>query len=172
MSRCWMARELVTGSDLDPNRVLNNQREDLASLFAYATLTDRVAVSFEPTYESYRRKKRDTAEGPIRVHSLLLPISARWFDPSGLFAAATSTAVFQELDSRAEKGIIEQHDSRGLLVDLAVGYRLPRRRGIFAVEVTNLLDTELEFQDNRSAHLYPKRLARLWVGAGFCRVVQ
>ena len=35
----------------------------------------------------------------------------------------------------------------GVLVDLAVGYRLPKRRGILALQVDNLLDRQLSFQD-------------------------
>jgi outer membrane receptor protein involved in Fe transport len=50
-------------------------------------------------------------------------------------------------------------DSHGLLVDLAAGYRLPKRRGVIALEVTNLLDQHLSFQDEsfRTGALDPTR---------------
>ena len=41
----------------------------------------------------------------------------------------------------------EDLDSNGLLVDLGLGYRLPKRRGVVALQVTNLLDQDLSFQD-------------------------
>ena len=43
-------------------------------------------------------------------------------------------------------------DSHGLLVDLAAGYRLPKRRGVVALQVTNLLDQDLFFPGRELPH--------------------
>jgi outer membrane receptor protein involved in Fe transport len=69
--------------------------------------------------------------------------------PSGWFAFGRTAFVAQEVEGFEDDDPNEEtrRDSQGLLVDLAGGYRLPNRRGIIAVEVANLFDTRLSFQD-------------------------
>jgi outer membrane receptor protein involved in Fe transport len=49
------------------------------------------------------------------------------------------------------------------VVDVSVGYRLPKRRGVLSLNVDNLLDEDFRFQDvdSENPSLMPERMAYL-----------
>ena len=57
------------------------------------------------------------------------------------------TFVDQEV-KRSEDSLFAQGDDNFFLVDAAVGYRFPKRRGMATLAVRNLFDTEFYYQDN------------------------
>lgn len=72
-----------------------------------------------------------------------VPITMRYFDPSGFFASLGATCVQQEMED------FSQEDSDTFVtVDAAIGYRLPRRLGIINLGIRNLLDEQFSFQDD------------------------
>jgi hypothetical protein len=123
-------------------RKLEAQRDDRAVAYVYWTPTDRIAASLELTGEYYSAKKRDSQD-PVRVQTLTVPLQLTYTTPAGWFAMARPALVAQDVDKLNDDDL----DSHGLLLDLAAGFRLPKRRGIIALEVTNLLDEHLAFQD-------------------------
>jgi TonB dependent receptor len=109
-------------------------------------------------------------ERPDRVQTVVLPLSASYFDPSGWFFKITGTYLNQKVwrPLSLADSATEQEDT--FLVGAKLGYRLPNRRGIFSVEVENLLDQDFRYQDDnfrsseeRSPRFVPEQtwLARL-----------
>jgi hypothetical protein len=139
-----LAEEVQHG---DGHRI-QNQHDDRAVGYVYWTPTDRIAVSLEMIGENFSTKLHDTTVFPQRVQTLTVPLQLTYTTPAGWFATARPALVVQDVDvSDNAPGKNTDLDSHGLLVDLAAGYRLPKRRGIIALEVTNLLNEHLSFQD-------------------------
>jgi tetratricopeptide (TPR) repeat protein len=141
-----MLRDLTLERVSDDDRKLDDQRDERAMAYLYWTLTDRIAASLELIAERYSAKKRDNPD-PLRVRTLAAPLQLTYTVPAGWFAAARSALVVQDVDGFGESDEEIRLDSEGVLVDLAAGYRLPKRRGMIALEVANLLDRGLAFQD-------------------------
>jgi outer membrane receptor for monomeric catechols len=106
----------------------------------YWTPADWLAVSTE-----YRYVREDSSPGPeVTTHSV--PVELRFFHPSGIFAGARATFVDQS--GRFEINDNLRSDSDQFWVaDAALGYRLPNRWGLTALEVSNLFDRHFHFQD-------------------------
>ena len=100
------------------------------------------------TGEYYRAKDRDNPD-LLRVWTGTIPLQLTYTLPSGWFAFGRTSYLSQEVDSFDDEDSSEEtrQDSRGVLIDLAAGFRLPKRRGVIALEIANLLDTDLKYQD-------------------------
>ena len=146
-----LSRELNAG--VDPP--LNAQRDDQVGAYLYATPSNRIALSAEIIGERYSRHEKDITAGPLRVSSLLVPLSARYFHPDGWFILARTTFVKQDVDEKlapvpGRSSQVRTDQDLGTIVDAGIGYRLPNRRGMVSVELRNLLDRRLQFQDESS----------------------
>lgn len=85
---------------------------------------------------------------PTQLDTSRLPLNIRYFDPSGFFAGAGATYVYQRMDYDAEANpAAVSGDSDFVLFDAMVGYRLPKRWGILALEGRNLTDKRFQYQD-------------------------
>jgi outer membrane receptor protein involved in Fe transport len=129
--------------------IFEDREEWLNRVYAYWTPTDRWAVSADVIYETFENQNDSelALDDPKSVDTLSLPIVARYFDPNGFFASVGVTYVDQEVtgeDVYAHK----TGESDFLVVDLGVGFRLPRRQGILSLVVQNLLDEEFDYLDN------------------------
>ncbi len=120
-------------------------RDDRATAYLYWIATDQIVMSLELIGEDYSANKRDNPSFS-RMRTLTVPLRLNYTMPAGWFATAQTSFVAQDVDQPSD-GDNTDLDSHGLLVDLAAGYRLPKRYGIIAVEATNLLDERLAFQD-------------------------
>ena len=121
------------------------QDDDRALAYLYWTPTDRIAASLEVIGEDFSAHKPDNPFAH-NVRTLTTPLRLTYASPTGWFATARTAFVAQDVD-RPDDGQNEDLDSHGVLVDLTSGYRLPKRRGVVALQVTNLLDQDLSFQD-------------------------
>jgi tetratricopeptide (TPR) repeat protein len=121
------------------------QTDDRALAYLYWTATDRISVSLELIGEYFSAEKRDN---PFinKVRTVTVPLRLTYAAPAGWFATARTAFVAQDVD-RPDNGNTTDLDSNGVLLDLAAGYRLPKRVGILAFQVTNVLDQDLSFQD-------------------------
>ncbi len=103
-------------------------------------------------YQRERFKRRDTLglDLPIQVETTSVPFVVRYFRTAGraagLFAQVGATFVQQDVDLAPTSTFVEDSEDF-VVVDAAIGYRLPRRRGILSVEVRNLFDEDFLFQD-------------------------
>ena len=139
----WLARELVVD---DSGVDLSDARDDRVGAFAYWTATNELAFTFQPMFEWYRARERESSGDPYRVRTLTLPVTAAWFHPSGVYAFGGASYLQQDIQ-QAPEGTSEQDDDWGILIDLGVGYRLPRRYGTIGFRIDNLFDEQLSFQD-------------------------
>ena len=78
----------------------------------------------------------------IRTHRL--PIALTYFHPEGFFATAAPSFVRQEVTYETNDG--EASDNFWVL-DLSLGYRLPKRYGIVSLGAKNLTDERFHFED-------------------------
>ncbi len=108
-----------------------------------------IAVSFEYLLDDYERDPipADSAR-PFELRTHSLPLTLAYYHSSGLFLKARSTYFNQRVDTLASatSDVETQRDSFSL-IDTTIGYRLPRRYGIITFSVSNLLDSEFNFQD-------------------------
>jgi tetratricopeptide (TPR) repeat protein len=117
--------------------------EDLVRAYLYWTVYRDLAVSMEYQFEDFDRDVKSAALAtPSSMHTHMLPVTLRYFHPTGLFGGLKTTYVHQKVKSTT----VDNEDNGFALVDLAVGYRLPKRYGILSFEVGNLFDKNFDFQ--------------------------
>jgi tetratricopeptide (TPR) repeat protein len=125
-----------------PTVFFQDQREDLYRVYFYWTPHSQWAVSSEYRFE----KIKSQGSGPRRVDTHSVPLAVRYFSPAGFFAELATTYVRQDVKLPSGTGFERDRDDF-VLVDAAVGYRLPKRLGVFSLEVRNLFDQGFRFQD-------------------------
>ncbi len=109
--------------------------------YLYWTPTDRIAASLELIAEHYSAKERDDpTAGVLDVRTLHRAAPAHLHHARRMVRHGADRRSWCRMSISRDDGKKTDLDSQGVLVDLAAGYRLPKRRGIIALEVTNLLD--------------------------------
>lgn len=132
----WRLRS-TTGQSF---RDIKTDREQVHSAYLYWSASDRVAVNGTLVYQSFQRlPNRD-------VSSFNIPITITYFHPNGLFAAIGGQYVNQDVRGKA---FTTTGTSSFFLANMSLGYRFPRRFGIFNVSVANLFGTQFAYQDDR-----------------------
>lgn len=119
--------------------------ENLYRGYSYWALNSNWALSGEARFE---RVKLDPLVFGLefdRLSTASVPLTIRYFNPQGIFANLGPTFVRQNVHF-PDPGS-DQLSNRFTVVDAAVGYRLPKRRGIVSLEGKNLLDKKFNFQD-------------------------
>ena len=136
---------------LDEDNVdFEDRREQLHRLYLYWTPLDQLSASAELVYDKYKSETGIATEFdnlPEEVRTVSVPLSLRYFRPSGFFAGVAGTYVDQKVE-RSEFSTQGQGSDSFFLVDAAIGYRLPKRFGILSLEVKNLFDKEFNYQDD------------------------
>ena len=156
MWRRWRGAEF-TRRDLDWPTInaltgegdFEDRDEDQHRAYAYWTPSDRWALNAELVYDKFNNERDSTlaVEVPKESKTFSVPVTATYFHPSGLFGGVGATYVDQKVrgDDFYAHGT---GDSDFTLVDLAVGYRLPKRYGIVSLAVQNIFDKEFDYLDN------------------------
>jgi hypothetical protein len=121
------------------------QDRDENSFLAYANWTPHPQWAFvaKLRLDRFEREDDGTTGPPLRVDTLGLPLSMRFFHPAGFFAALQSTFIAQEVEPADVGG-----EDDFIVFDAAVGYRLPRRSGIMSLEMENIFDEDFQYQDD------------------------
>ena len=121
-----------------------------------------LALSAEYQFERFDRDPQNTRpEAFVASKTHRVPLEFRFFHPSGIFSRARATYVNQEGLFRNAPGDLVRGSDNFWVVDLALGYRLPRRLGLVTVGIRNLFDTRFNFQDSSQTDpgiISPKRL--------------
>jgi tetratricopeptide (TPR) repeat protein len=115
-------------------------REQLYRGYLNWTPTDWASVSVEYQDEYFW-------SDAVNTNTHMLPVTLRVFDSSGLFGKLGVTYVSQKFNNYlvySNSWNIRDQDEFAL-VDMGVGYRLPKRYGIFRVEVRNLLNQKFNY---------------------------
>jgi len=123
------------------------QTEDLYRAYTYWTPHPRWALSAEYRFERLSSEILPELETTIlpELETTTIPLSIRYFSPLGVFAELGATFVQQDMEQQGSESNPSSEDF--LVLDTAIGYRLPKRRGIISLEVKNLLDEDFLFQD-------------------------
>ena len=78
-----------------------------------------------------------------------MPLNIQYFDPSGFFAGLGIIYVNQDIQL-IDPGSLTSSPTKSeefTLVNAGLGYRLPKRQGIIALEARNLFNKQFYFQD-------------------------
>ena len=159
----WRDTEVtVVGSDLGDL----DWDEQFGRAYLYWTPHPQLSASAEYQYEQFDRDQAFTGEfSATRVRTHKVPLGINYFHPNGLIGKLKATFIDQKGDFTSGPGFIagaptEEKSDDFWLVDAAVGYRLPKRRGIVSVGVTNLFDESFNFVDTDpfNPRVYPERL--------------
>ncbi|MCZ6839706.1 MAG: TonB-dependent receptor, partial [Alphaproteobacteria bacterium] len=153
LSRRDLELPRVLLSTTPPSVLTEDQDEVLYRAYLYWTPDPEWAVRAEFQYEKFEREEPpglpSPLEFPTKVNTMTVPLGVRYFRTTGLgagfFAELVATYVHQEVDVPTSTFGRDRDDF--VLVDAAIGYRLPKRRGILSLEVRNLFDEEFLFQD-------------------------
>ena len=149
-----------------------DQRHNLYFGYVYWTPAPSWAVEAQMRYDNFRRDDTVSDPRPLHIKTWSLPVVLRYFSALGWFAQLGVTYVHQEVERFPFFGApsAQKDQDPFLLVDSAIGYRLPGRHGLVSLEAHNLLDQGFKYQDDnfrtaeqRVAPFVPERtiLARL-----------
>jgi Tfp pilus assembly protein PilF len=125
--------------------------EQLHQAYIYWTPFDELAFRAGFAYDKYEKDSNDfyvrvDSQDPLAVETISVPFGLTYFDPSGFFAMAGATYVDQDVE-RLDDFDNQGHDNF-FVVDVGIGYRFPKRLGIASLQVQNLFDEGMEFQDD------------------------
>jgi tetratricopeptide (TPR) repeat protein len=125
--------------------VVENRHDDEYRAYLYWLPHPRWSLSADYRLEVLRGEFSDS--DPTRLDTTSVPIGIRYFHPNGAFGSLTTTYVRQEVGFTTPP-TYELKKADFTVVDLAAGYRFPRRLGTLSVEVKNLFRREFLYQDN------------------------
>jgi len=160
-----LAPTIIQGEEQEFNREhLQPQIEHLFRAYLYWLPGKSLAIKGEPQIEKFKRHSNDEKlvssfngnDEPVGIYTLSVPVSIEYFLPTGLFSSFTTTFVMQDLTRRQDVlGVLQKrilHETNSgvdsfYLLDTAIGYRFPNRRGILSLEGRNLLSENFFYRN-------------------------
>jgi tetratricopeptide (TPR) repeat protein len=112
------------------------RREDFYRAYANVALSKHWALTAE-----FRHDQDVMLNYTLETNAI--PLAIKFFHDTGLYAQTGPTVVWQD----ASYGAGSRLDTDFVLLDAAIGYRLPHRIGIVSLEGRNLLDDRFLYQD-------------------------
>jgi outer membrane receptor protein involved in Fe transport len=135
-----------------------------------------MAVSVELVGDLFDNNGKILDENYARLETHRLPVSVRYFHPSGISSGVTLSYVEQSGRFGREflgggdlaNDIVSDQDSFSV-VDLSLEYRLGQRRGMVGLYLRNLFDEEFKFQDTdpENPRIMPERHVSLRLELAF-----
>lgn len=144
------------------------QQERLYRTYLYWLPHAHWAVNGEFQYEQYDRAAvaLNNPNKPYEINSLSAPLTINYFHPNGFFSKVSTTYLQQSLKRLPDADPqLKEGNSDFVLLDAALGYRLPNRRGILSFEGRNLSDEQFFYRSynfqfnemNTSSRFIPTR---------------
>jgi tetratricopeptide (TPR) repeat protein len=126
-----------------PFSVRAEETEGIA--YIYKSMGQRASLSIQYIFEEFSRPRDDAIPFglPFQVRNKILPVKLRYFSPTGWFGSLGTEFVSQ----RVQDGLTGTTDRNFSLVNAALGYRFPGRRGFLQFEARNIFDKRFEFRD-------------------------
>lgn len=149
-------KQLFTGFEVSRREIdflfgpdFEDRQEDFFRAYLNWMINDRWAFTLDAAYEDYENNNpfEFNVDTPLELKTLTLPVSIKYFAPSGVFAQLQATYLYQDLE-RGEFAFSEDGEENVGLLDVAVGYRLPQRSGTVSLGVQNVLDKSFFYQDD------------------------
>jgi hypothetical protein len=132
--------------------------EYLARAYLFWTPHEWLALRAEYVYERFERAKELRIDLK-NVETHRVPFGFNFFHPTGLSTAVTATYYHQDGEFDTVRQGLKSGSDNFWLVDLALGYRLPRRYGFITLGVTNLANQNFNYYeaDLKNFFIQPKR---------------
>ena len=152
--------------------LIENNHENFYSAYLNWLLSHHWVLSAAWRYEKFEDQGCIPCQlfysTPAQLRTITLPLNIQYFDPSGFFAGLGIVYVNQNiqlLDSSSINFLPPTDPDSSLIIDpgsvtflptqsedftlinVGLGYRLPKRQGIIALEARNLFDKKFYFQD-------------------------
>jgi tetratricopeptide (TPR) repeat protein len=139
--------------DSDFDAVFEDENEQLHRAYVYWLPIPELSLSAEVAYDRFEAQTgvlTDLFGIPEELETFSIPLAARYFHPSGVFAGVGATFVDQRVvrTAAAEQAGFSDGSDQFFVVDAAIGYRFPDRRGIASLTVNNLFDEKFLYQDD------------------------
>jgi hypothetical protein len=80
------------------------------------------------------------------LQTTIMPVSLKYLHDENYFAKLTATHVRQKLRPASGFALAKSSESFNLL-DVSLGYRFPKRFGVFTIGIKNILDKSFVYQD-------------------------
>jgi len=145
--RDWQEPIPQFGNDLVIRNIVRQERNvDTLRSYLYWILGPDWGLSIEPQYDVYDKENGAPRDTPRHARTFSLPIFARYFSPLGVFGSLGATAVYQDVARQETSSLAEGSDSF-VIFDASAGFRFPQRRGVVSLEVRNVFDAPIKFQD-------------------------
>jgi hypothetical protein len=116
--------------------------EKSARPYIYWTPMDQWAIVSGMTFNLIKLEGFSPAD---RIKTLTVPLSVNYFHPSGFFASAGPTYVWQDVKNNTGQ---PEGKSDFFLIDASIGYRLPKRYGIASLSFLNVTNERFKYLDN------------------------
>lgn len=149
----------LTSPVLFPDETVDvSYRERLAHVYLYWTPSDWFSLSLEYNYERFDLDPFNAAN-LLESTTYSVPVGLRFFHPSGIFALSRGTYVHQSGEFLDSTFAFTPASDDFFVLDLAVGYRFPKRWGLASFQVRNVSDERFMFQDSDPANsrIAPRR---------------
>jgi Tfp pilus assembly protein PilF len=117
------------------------------------------ALRVEYSYNSYNLEKGLKADdnsvlapdGILKLETHKLPATISYFHSSGISGKLTATYYDQKGKFIDTTGFMTEHgEDNGLVTDLILSYRLPKRRGSASIGVKNIFNKDFNYEDRTS----------------------
>ncbi|MGR9117399.1 MAG: FecR domain-containing protein [Gammaproteobacteria bacterium] len=124
---------------VDPEGSENRWKESFYRAYIQLTHHSRWAMKIEYSLENFDNLA--AFGGPLDTDTQIVPISISYFHPTGFFAIFGANYFNQKVKLRTGT----DHDD-AVFLNLNLGYRLPKRWGIFEIRLQNLLNQAYRYQ--------------------------
>jgi tetratricopeptide (TPR) repeat protein len=153
----WLQRQLevpfsVTTSDGETAISEPGWKERLGRFYLSWLPTERIALNTYLDYQALHRTFLGSdIDGFTKIQLLQIPVELRYFDPNGLLGLVRINAVREQGQFRDVttpfSGALTSGRGTFATVDMGIGWRYPGRPLIATVEVQNLMDSHIHYQD-------------------------
>ena len=132
----------------EPTTISEDFDEELGRAYFHLTPHRWWALSFEYQFERFIRDLSFTGpEDFTELTTQRLMLEPRFFHPSGFRASLKATYANQAGEFGDFFGDIVPGEDAFWVVDLSIGYRLPKRFGLITLVGKNVFDEKFRFQD-------------------------
>jgi outer membrane receptor protein involved in Fe transport len=141
--------------DLPEFYEVEQDREHYYGAYLYWMPNRRWAVSASGLYQTFEVEEGLLGQlfvpNPHYLRTISFPLDVQYFDPSGFFSGIGLVYVNQRIQYLDPQSFtpspMPMESDDFTLVNANLGYRLPKRWGIIALQVNNLFDRDFRYQD-------------------------
>ncbi|MDH5445635.1 MAG: FecR domain-containing protein [Gammaproteobacteria bacterium] len=122
--------------------ILTDQNETTHDIYFNTSISKHWQFNMNYIYEKYKTEKRE----PTELTTRSLPIGIKYFSPNGLYGTLTYTKVSQR-SSFTTAPAFDKRSEKFEIIDLSIGYKLPKQLGNMSLQIHNITNKEFIYQD-------------------------